>query len=354
MATDLDRLPDLGPSYRRAIARALPLPGRAAGDALPDRVLRVAGVRMDRGELAAYGRVCGFPLRDTLPGTYPHVLAFPLALSLMTEPDFPFPLVGLVHVANRIEVRRGLSVDDALAVTARAEGLRGHPRGRQFDVVVEVADAAGVAWRGVSTYLRRGSTDGSDEAGVSPVDPDGGSAPADSAGDSVPAGAEGGSAPAGSAGAGGSGGRSGGGGPGGDGRPGGGAGGAPGGVGGPSGDRDAGGELPAGARWRVGGGTGAAYAAVSGDRNPIHTSLVGARLFGFRRPIAHGMWSKARCLAALDPRLPDAYTVDVAFHAPILLPSTVEFAAAAEDDDAWRFALRRAGGDRVHLTGRIH
>ena len=70
-------------------------------------------------------------------------------------------------------------------------------------------------------------------------------------------------------------------------------------------------------------GSGTDYAAVSGDHNPIHTSRLGARLFGFPRPIAHGMWSKARCLAALEGRLPDAYTVDVAFKLPILLPATV-------------------------------
>ena len=51
---------------------------------------------------------------------------------------------------------------------------------------------------------------------------------------------------------------------------------------------------------------GRAYAEVSGDHNPIHTSRIGARLFGFPRPIAHGMWTQARCLAALPSRLPDA------------------------------------------------
>ena len=79
---------------------------------------------------------------------------------------------------------------------------------------------------------------------------------------------------------------------------------------------------PAGsARWRVEPRVGTDYARVSGDRNPIHTSRLGARLFGFPRPIAHGMWSKARCLAALEGRLPDAYTVEVAFKLPVPLPA---------------------------------
>ncbi|NMO56147.1 hypothetical protein HH310_33840 [Actinoplanes sp. TBRC 11911] len=101
--------------------------------------------------------------------------------------------------------------------------------------------------------------------------------------------------------------------------------------------------------WDVPARTGADYAAVSGDRNPIHTSRLGARLFGFPRPIAHGMWSKARCLAALEGRLPDAYTVDVAFRQPIPLPSRVSFAAWPEST-GWEFGLH---SDRPHLAGQV-
>jgi acyl dehydratase len=95
------------------------------------------------------------------------------------------------------------------------------------------------------------------------------------------------------------------------------------------------------------------YAEVSGDRNPIHTSRVGARLFGFRGPIAHGMWSKARALAALEGRLPARYDVDVRFRRPIPLPSTVAFTAAAVGDDGWRFALYDTRSGRPHLTGSV-
>jgi len=91
------------------------------------------------------------------------------------------------------------------------------------------------------------------------------------------------------------------------------------------------------------------YAAVSGDHNPIHTSRIGARLFGFPRPIAHGMWTKARAIAALEGRLPAAYTVDVAFKQPILLPAKVGF-TATERADGWDF---RVDGKRPHLAGQV-
>ena len=106
---------------------------------------------------------------------------------------------------------------------------------------------------------------------------------------------------------------------------------------------------PASATWHVPARVGTDYARVSGDHNPIHTSRLGARLLGFRRPIAHGMWSKARCLAALEGRLPDAYTVDVAFKRPILLPATVAFSATPAES----FALHDPKTGAPHLTATL-
>jgi hypothetical protein len=51
------------------------------------------------------------------------------------------------------------------------------------------------------------------------------------------------------------------------------------------------------AEWRLPGDLGRRYAAVSGDRNPIHLHPLTARLLGFHRPIVHGMWTIARCMA---------------------------------------------------------
>jgi hypothetical protein len=122
-------------------------------DELPDRVL-TREVSVDRAHLAAYDRVCGFRLRDELPATYPHVLAFPLAMQLLTGP-FPFSPLGLVHIGNRIEQLRPLRADESLALRLWAEDLRPHDRGRQFDVVAEASVDGEVAWRDRSTYLHR-------------------------------------------------------------------------------------------------------------------------------------------------------------------------------------------------------
>jgi acyl dehydratase len=280
---ELSSVPRLSRLYSKAAAGMLP--GRRGGsDSLPETELVLRGVGVDRQRLADYVRVCGFPVTDTLPATYPHVMAFPLALSLMTAPDFPFPATSVVHLANRIEQHRPISADEELELTVHAEHLRAHVRGRQVDVVAEAAVAGVPVWRDVSTYLckqRAGEGDGSKRERPE--------APA------VPA---------------------------------------------PT------------AEWRVEAGVGRAYAAVSGDRNPIHLSTLAAKAFGFRRKIAHGMWTKARCLAQLAPRLPEAYQVDVTFQAPILLPSTVHFSAVAADG-GWRLGLHAPGSAKPHLTGTI-
>lgn len=105
--------------------------------------------------------------------------------------------------------------------------------------------------------------------------------------------------------------------------------------------------------WRVTRETATAYARISGDRNPIHTSTVAARLFGFPGRIAHGMWSLARCLAALAGELPEAYTVDVSFKLPVVLPAEVALSTSLDPAGPGRFELRDAHSGRPHLAGQV-
>ncbi|RLK60290.1 MaoC/PaaZ C-terminal domain-containing protein [Actinokineospora cianjurensis] len=245
------------------------------GGELPARVYERVGVAVDAGHLASYSQVCGFRLSDELPATYLHVVAFPLQVRLMTDADFPFPLIGSVHVANRIVQHRPVGVGERVDLRVHVENLRPHPKGTQFDMISSAAVDGAVVWHGTSTYLRRGPGAGS------PVQ------------DSVP--------------------------------------------------------LP-GSRWSVPGDIGRRYAAVSGDRNPIHLHPLAARAFGFRRAIAHGMWSKARCLAAFEGRLPGGFEVDVRFKLPVMLPAVVGFYA---DHGTGRFGLTDVGGTRPYLSGVI-
>jgi acyl dehydratase len=261
--------------YLKAAVGALPGAGRlpfvaGGGGPLPDLELEEHGVRAQPDRVAEYARVCGFRLRDELPPTFPHVLAFPLHMRLMTDGSFPFAPVGLVHIGNRIQARRPLRVGDELDLRVRPAE---HEAERAFTLVTEARAEGELAWREESTLFR----------------PGGGHPPRRL-------------------------------------------------------DTEA--EFGFVAEWRLPGDLGRRYASVSGDRNPIHMRSLTAKAFGFPRAIAHGMWTKARCLAALEPSLPDAYEVDVEFHKPILLPGRVTFERAGE-----RFRVR--GTASLHLSGRF-
>ena len=276
--TVLDGAPAMGPLFARAALTA-----RGRGGDLPDSRLARTGVTVDAGQLADYARVCRFPLGDTLPVTFPHVLTFPLQVALMADRAFPLALPGLVHVRNRITQLRPIVTTEALDLEVWADRFARHRSGATVDLVASVRSRGDEVWHSRSTYLARGAK-APDGAPDSDVD--------------VPVGTVEGVA----------------------------------------------------ARWRVPDDAGRRYAKVSGDVNPIHLSGLTAKAFGFKRAIAHGMWVKARALAALQGRLPDAVSVDVGFRKPLFLPSTVVLSTAARDG-GWDLAVRNEKSESEHLVG---
>ncbi|WP_433866335.1 MaoC/PaaZ C-terminal domain-containing protein [Ralstonia wenshanensis] len=107
-------------------------------------------------------------------------------------------------------------------------------------------------------------------------------------------------------------------------------------------------------RWDVPADTGRRYAGVSGDWNPIHVSSIGAKLFGFAHPIAHGMWTKARALAALLPAAPLTQGEVVAeFKTPLSLPGEATLWQAPSATPGRAFEVRNAAGDKPYLRGML-
>ncbi len=102
--------------------------------------------------------------------------------------------------------------------------------------------------------------------------------------------------------------------------------------------------------WKAPADIGRRYARAAGDYNPIHLSAPSAKLFGFPRAIAHGLWNKARSLAALGERLPaSGYRVEVRFQKPVLLPASLTLLASAAAADG-QFSLR-GKDDLPHMAG---
>ncbi|MFB6904374.1 MaoC family dehydratase [Streptomyces bacillaris] len=280
---------------------AVTSPFRRAGR--PDATLPTERLTLPTapGPLAAYRTICGFPeaeaggggeARDgagpgdagpgVLPLTYPHVLAFPLTMRLMTGRGFPLPVVGLVHTWFEACGHRAVRADEPIQLTVYAEELTAHRRGTEVTMVTEARVDGELVWESRSGYLSRHPTEAAAAGRREETDAE---------------------------------------------------------------------ALPALREWRLPGDLGRRYGAVSGDRNPIHLHPLTARLFGFPRAIAHGMWTVARCLAEAEPDGPghQLRTVRADFKAPVLLPATVVYAA---DPGGNAFALRSPSG-RVHLTGAV-
>ncbi|MBY0440941.1 MAG: dehydratase [Mycobacteriaceae bacterium] len=94
------------------------------------------------------------------------------------------------------------------------------------------------------------------------------------------------------------------------------------------------------------------YAEVSGDHNPIHTSAIGAKIFGFPQVIAHGMFSAATILANIEARFGQHVQYWVRFAKPVALPATTGL-YLAQVDDGWDLTLRDAAKGYPHLTGQV-
>src|ERR1700716_842171 len=165
MVPGASRVPFLGLAGRGSGSRS------GSAREIPDLTLVLNDVDVDRDRLASYDRVCGVDLRDTLPATYPHMLAFPLHLALMTDRSFPFPAIGLVHIYNRIVQHRPLTVGERVSLKVWATPLRPHPRGGQFSIRSEARVGDELVWEEVSTNLRRGSGSGSGSGSAEAADP---------------------------------------------------------------------------------------------------------------------------------------------------------------------------------------
>lgn len=94
------------------------------------------------------------------------------------------------------------------------------------------------------------------------------------------------------------------------------------------------------------------YASVGGDHNPIHTSSIGAKLFGFPTAIAHGMFSAAAVLANIEGQLPDAVRYDVRFGKPLVLPAKAGL-FVDRTGAGWELALRNLSKGYPYLTGSV-
>ncbi|WJY68446.1 MaoC family dehydratase [Corynebacterium auris] len=302
----LGAIPDLRSVTRKIIAGMLPVVGTThVAEKDPASRLEVRGVTVSAADLASYTRATGLRLGNELPPTYPFVIGFPVTMELMSRADFPFAPTGAVHVANVIEQERALRVDETFTFRIHADNLRPHRKGLLVDIVTDVfvegeSDSEPV-WTQRATMLSKGAK----FAKSAPV-----SVTTRGLDDAR------------------------------------------------SFDRPEVPEVAANAQWTWTRDNVRAYVKASGDANPIHTSTLGAKAFGFPGVIAHGMFSAASVLSLLEGTLggPLRYTVE--FHQPVVVPARVSAWALGDSEGAPAGAtsieLRSASKpEKLHLYAQV-
>ncbi len=107
--------------------------------------------------------------------------------------------------------------------------------------------------------------------------------------------------------------------------------------------------------------TGRRYARVSGDYNPHHLHTFLAKPFGFKKAIAHGMWSLARVIADLDRELnlhQGPVHIQAGFKRPIFMPAVTSLGWETQRENTSRqtrviFELRDQSTREPHLKGDV-
>ena len=280
----LERMPASGALALKALGSVRRRP--KSDVELPRMSVSLNDVRFEAARLRAYRAICGFPDGGAVPIPYPQVHAIGLQMHLLSQKQFPLPLVGLVHLKNRIVQERGLNEDEAFAVTVGVIGHKRSERGLEFELETTYVDASKrTVWTAVATVLHRGKG-GSGRKKAAPAREEESrlseyqaiDAPAD---------------------------------------------------------------------------IGRRYGRISGDMNPIHLYPLTAKLLGFDRHIAHGMWTLARSCAIVQPHLGRVPRELLAqFRQPLFLPGRAALRFGPEGE-GYAFALIGRDSGKPHLNGSL-
>ncbi len=272
------------------------LPPRWRGRLSPIEVSQ-PGVRIDPVRLERFRKVCENPTNGlSVPPAYLECLFLGPMAEAVLSEAFPLSPFGLIHVRQRIAMLRPVDPNELIDLFCRLEEIRETDRGVEVDFGLYANVAGREVWNGTTTVLSRNKTVRSGNRG--------------------------------------------------------------------------GREKPV--LWIpkeeqirsffvcVPKDAGRRYARASGDWNPHHLHPVTARLLGYRRAIAHGMWTLARTLALIETERPFGLPIEAeaSFKRPIFLPSEIEIRLLDEpfgDNEAStiRFEIWNVKNGELHMIGSV-
>lgn len=255
----------------------------------PELSTKVRRVAVDPEELRFYQEVCGIAHTGFLPPTYPQVLAAPLHLAIFAHEGFPLPAMGLVHLENRIVQHRPIEVGALMDLGCRISKWEWDEElGIRFAIETLVLVRGEVVWESEMWALSRGEGSALKKRERRPRQ------------ESI--------------------------------------------LGEPAGQILS-------VIFKAPEDTGRRYGLASGDFNPIHLHRLTARPFGFRRPIAHGMWTLARVWGVLANYVGnEKVELNGRFRSPLYLPSKV-LIRAEEGPEGLKYYCTSPDGQKRYLEG---
>lgn len=297
----IDRSPGMVAIYLRSIRR---MQGRSQG-LISHKSLRTLspievvqpGVRIDPVRLERFRKVCESPKEGlAVPLAYPECLFLGTMAEAVLSDAFPLSPFGLIHIRQRIAMLRPIDPGTTLDLTCMLQEIRETERGFEVDFGLRANVENIEVWNGTTTVLSRNKQSRSGSRRSHEKSMSWISEEEQVKSFSV----------------------------------------------------------------RVPEDTGRRYARASGDWNPHHLYPATARPLGYRRAIAHGMWTLARTLALIETVQPFAPPVEAeaSFKRPIFLPSEIEIRLKDErqtgsDRPSLRFEVRDPQSGAPHMNGAV-
>jgi acyl dehydratase len=145
------------PSTVGNMARALyPSAGLAKAGRFPSIVVSWRRHQVDRRHLDTFLGLTGLGANGHLPLLFPHVVSFPLQMTILTHPMFPVPIWGALQIRNHLLQHRRIATGEVLDLETRVAGQRFLGKGAEVDLYSTVRSGAEVVWESLNTFYYRG------------------------------------------------------------------------------------------------------------------------------------------------------------------------------------------------------
>jgi len=118
---------------------------------------------IDRANLLLYRNLTGYEDDGKLPVLYPHAIASPIYMFMLSQREFPLNLLGALHVKNRIISYRPISEKESFTIDVKLENSKILNNGVEFDFSVILSQRDEILWKGITTWFKRGNFGHSNE-----------------------------------------------------------------------------------------------------------------------------------------------------------------------------------------------